>query len=933
MMFFKKSSLIVMFAICFFTTQAANITWTNNNGTNLWSDPLNWSSSSVPGTNDVAIFNITSVSNCNIDVNINVKGLWILTGYTGTITQLPGVSLTIGSDDFLIEDGTFLGGNSSIQLFYGNFSQSGGTFQSTSGIFDITGIQIYVLAPSSVTLFDITGGNFLHNNGTIIFNREIASLSTTPDSCLIKINPNKRVFNHVQSDIDYYFLIFYPWIFFPIKRTGILDIQQNDTLYCDGNFSQTNDFARGVTSLKGNLDMSDPASEGYFGHIVFEGSANQTYYFDPDDTTDITVIVDKPSGTVSPDPNNTAVYVSRLILNSGNFVSPSNFINIGKTYAAPPTSPYFIENNGGTFTHNSAKVIIENPVPGKLKTNNALHNDFEINSSSNLILETQLLVQNNLSILGTDTLFADTNYIQTLNLNNNGTIHLANNAALIQKLHGTYTGTGQIIMERQGLNNDFGYNIWSSPISSASFTTVFPGTNPCDIWTFEQSTQNWKYDWPAGHTTTCSGNPVVFQASHVLSLSDGIADGIMDIGRGYFIPGSTNPTRVFTGVPNNGAIQLPIESTGLGDRPDWTGDDWNLIGNPYPSAIDLNLFWQENAINNQRISDAVYFWDDDISGGSGYHHQDDYASWNSFGGTASANSSKVPLGYVGAGQGFWVSALTDTIVEFNNSMRTFDQHKLFFKTNPNEQKIWIRLYSDSIMSNQILTGVSPLATDQYDPAYDAHTFSSAPLLSLASVNDSDSYLIQAFEPLKFNSTKRIPLLVKTTVNGLHIFKADSTYNLNGLEVFLYDVVENKIVNIVNINYTVDLSAGEYANRFYLIFSNHLSKILAKEDAFSLHQDNDAELTTYINYEKTASRYKIDIHQDNDFIYIESPQCDYTCILNVIVYDASGRILINQNSKAENNVRVSKSGLRSGVYFIQTILNGDHPTTEKIIVFK
>jgi hypothetical protein len=37
---------------------------------------------------------------------------------------------------------------------------------------------------------------------------------------------------------------------------------------------------------------------------------------------------------------------------------------------------------------------------------------------------------------------------------------------------------------------------------------------------------------------------------------------------------------VFTGVPNNGLVTVPIGASGTS----------NLVGNPYPSALDANLF-------------------------------------------------------------------------------------------------------------------------------------------------------------------------------------------------------------------------------------------------------------------------------------------------------------------------------------------------------
>jgi hypothetical protein len=63
----------------------------------------------------------------------------------------------------------------------------------------------------------------------------------------------------------------------------------------------------------------------------------------------------------------------------------------------------------------------------------------------------------------------------------------------------------------------------------------------------------------------------------------------MELGKGYIIRGPQDYTTQtesstyeasFIGVPNNGRIESPIGIT----------DSFNLIGNPYPSALDADSF-------------------------------------------------------------------------------------------------------------------------------------------------------------------------------------------------------------------------------------------------------------------------------------------------------------------------------------------------------
>ena len=142
---------------------AVSRTWDGGGATNNWSEAANWSGDTVPGTDDVAVFDGTSTKNVTIDVNITVQGIQINAGYTntgpgtGTITQ-SGNSITIGSAGFFQSSGTFTGGSGDIDI-NGNFDIDGGTFTASSGT-TFFGAQF---------ASDLPGGTFNHNGGTVVF--------------------------------------------------------------------------------------------------------------------------------------------------------------------------------------------------------------------------------------------------------------------------------------------------------------------------------------------------------------------------------------------------------------------------------------------------------------------------------------------------------------------------------------------------------------------------------------------------------------------------------------------------------------------------------------------------------------------------------------------------------------------------------------------
>src|SRR5690606_22336331 len=78
-------------------------------------------------------------------------------------------------------------------------------------------------------------------------------------------------------------------------------------------------------------------------------------------------------------------------------------------------------------------------------------------------------------------------------------------------------------------------------------------------------------------------------------------------GKGYAIMAPTTgtfPTQTtvtFNGPANNGVYTVPLMLSPSADAT----DDYNLLANPYPSALDANAFISANLPN---ISGTLYLW-------------------------------------------------------------------------------------------------------------------------------------------------------------------------------------------------------------------------------------------------------------------------------------------------------------------------------------
>jgi hypothetical protein len=550
--------------------------------------------------------------------------------------------------------------------------------------------------------------------------------------------------------------------------------------------------------------------------------------------------------------------------------------------------------------------------PGAVISNNANVNSVKINSSTDLTIDTTICFK----IAGA--------------IHNDGEIKVLESASIIQEHEGTdeNTGSGSYTLKRTGLNANYGYNNWSSPVKSQELFTAFPDVNPCDLLTFSGYVQNWIYDFPAGYSTTCAGNPVTFTTGNTIVGGD----KIMNPGRGYFITGNTtNPQKTFNGQINNGDISVVIYSTELGDNINWEDDDWNLIGNPYPSALDPYAFWMENAVTNQRITDAIYFWDDKTTPGAAYDQYNDYSSWNLTGGIASDNSSKIVdnLNHIASGQGFMVWAdsigvdsggvIVDT-VKFNNSMRSC-KNTQFFKTGQNQKELnWLLIENPSGQKSKTLIGTVPGATDLVDNGYDARRVWKNATLEFSTMitGDTQGYVIQGIKPLDvLTSKKHVPLKIVSDEGGIHTISRAAFETAGApLKIYLKDKQLNVIHDFDNGNYQTHLSANvRYLNRFEIIF---------EYDGLNNQNGSGKDNVTSID-------------NINSFFNLVSVKNGFTInsnkgiLGNIEVYDIAGHLVYTEVLTAKVTSKTITLSNASGIYIVKVTNDQNESQTQKTLV--
>ena len=429
------------------------------------------------------------------------------------------------------------------------------------------------------------------------------------------------------------------------------------------------------------------------------------------------------------------------------------------------------------------------------------------------------------------------------------------------------------------------HTLWSSPVASQNLFGFSPNTLTNRFYTYDAATN--------AYVNTGLSSTSTFA-----------------VGKGYGVRAPNNHpttatawTGTFTGVPNNGTVSSVLSLAGTG---------FNLVGNPYPSAIDATAFTATS--NNSHINGTIYFYAHSLpmNPDGTFPVGTNYSTWNQAGYTLATNNSVIPNGKIQVGQGFIVKATSAGDVTFTNAMRTGGTTQFFrasnaFSSNSELEKhrIWLNLTNNEGSTfNQALIAYVAGATEGYDRNFDGLSFGNFGSSLSTKINGED-YAIQS-RSLPFQASDIVPLNLKIVAAGDYTI---SLANMDGLflgeqVVFLKDNVTGVTHDLKSSSYNFTSVAGTFGNRFEVVYNSTLSTPTSDFSANSIVAFRNANVLT-----------------------IEAKNSE---MASVRAYDVQGRMVYSKLGINSTLVALSDLKIQNGVLLLQVTSTEGETVTIKVI---
>lgn len=491
------------------------------------------------------------------------------------------------------------------------------------------------------------------------------------------------------------------------------------------------------------------------------------------------------------------------------------------------------------------------------------------------------------------------------------------------------TGNGKLYVDQDSdIPSLYRYNYFGSPVNSVGQTTysvadvLKDGTNP----TSESSTPL-NINFISGYDGDGATSPIslaeywIYTYGASAAWNQALSGGAIPQTDGYIFKGPGQAQNyTFVGTPKDGTLQTTVAASTS-----------YLLGNPYASAIRSQKFIEDNLTST---TGTLYFWEQkesangevDQSGHNYGGYVGGYAIRNIAMGIAANNvigedsstgaaglgegTYQEPAPYIAIGQGFFVGgSATGGTIEFNNSQREFIQEgaqSVFFRNpqpadNSQQHLSALKIGMDYIhqdeeqeLHRQIGISFIEGNTFEYEKGYDSPAFD----LGTTDIywdfeSDDTPYFIAGVGAIE--GDMEIPFTVIMDYTGEVHLSLDEWDHIDR-EVYIFDKLEGIYHHVNESKATLNLTIGEYKNRFVLLLSNEVLSVNTPDSTnslLSIFSDNIQQEIVVRNY--------------NDL-----------SIEGVRLYDILGKEIHqwNEDMNNEPELRMKLKKKLHGVYIIQ-----------------
>jgi hypothetical protein len=467
-------------------------------------------------------------------------------------------------------------------------------------------------------------------------------------------------------------------------------------------------------------------------------------------------------------------------------------------------------------------------------------------------------------------------------IKNNGTLtieseSLTNNGSLIVKGTSTGNATYNRVMPESL------YRYISSPVSSASLPS---GQT---YWLWDELTGDWAETTSCvsgiGCTMLTSGNIVSFTGTVVNSTS-------------YISTTSPYSDCSYSG----GDYATRTYAAGRDATTNYGGGGFNLLGNPFTSAMNATTFISANAGNFDPNYQALYIYNGDTYTYIG----SEFTGWENADGSFGYTDIQV-------GQGFFVLAHCNTSAfTFTPAMQTHSTAVPMTKSTKSSDRwpgLQLKAKTGNAESSTIVVYNSEM-TAGLDPGFDIGQFNAGAdieIYTAMSEENGVNYARQAL-PKTGHDIIILPLGIDLPAGGQVTFTAD-TEPLEGCSYILEDRTTGTLTDLSTCSYTVTLPAKTYGTgRFYL-----RTKVSGTTDITPEPENPDT--------------LNIRLWSSDNVVYVKGSVSDKAI---VTVHDMHGQIVLENKLYEGTYNHFTVTNASKGIYIVR-VVDGTKVITKKIML--